>query len=48
MSGTSKVLINHFKDYASKIISKFKLDKKDSQILLADGTFLKQLMTKIY
>ena len=50
VSGTSKVLINHFKDYASKIISKFKLDKKDKVLDIAcnDGTFLKQFIDKGY
>ena len=50
VSGTSKVLINHFKDYASKIIDKFKLNKKDKILDIAcnDGTFLQQFINKGY
>ena len=50
VSGTSKVLINHFKNYASKIIDKFKLDKKDKILDIAcnDGTFLKQFINKVF
>ena len=50
VSGTSKVLINHFNNYASKIISKFKLNRKDKILDIAcnDGTFLKQFIDKGY
>ena len=43
VSGTSKVLVNHFKNYANKIIKKKKLIKKKDKILdiaCNDGTFL--------
>ena len=46
VSGTSQVLINHFKDYSSKLINKFKLRKKDRILDIAcnDGTFLKEFI----
>ena len=42
VSGTSKVLVNHFKSYSDKVIKKVKLDKKSSILDIAcnDGTFL--------
>ncbi len=48
VSGTSKVLISHFKNYANKIIKKFKLNKKDKILDIAcnDGTFLENFVNK--
>ncbi len=48
VSGTSKVLIKHFKDYSSKLINKFKLKKKEKILDIAcnDGTFLKEFIKK--
>ena len=42
VSGTSKVLVNHFKSYSDKVIKKIKLNKKSSILDIAcnDGTFL--------
>jgi SAM-dependent methyltransferase len=42
VSGTSKVLLDHFEHYSQKIISRFDLKKKDSILDIAcnDGTFL--------
>ncbi len=48
VSGTSKVLSEHFKQYSNKLISKFNLNK-DSKILdiaCNDGTFLKNFVKK--
>ncbi|MDA8992641.1 class I SAM-dependent methyltransferase [Candidatus Pelagibacter ubique] len=48
VSGTSKVLVDHFNEYASKLITKFKLKKKEKILDIAcnDGTFLKQFIKK--
>ena len=48
VSGTSKVLISHFKNYANKIIKKFNLKKKDKILDIAcnDGTFLENFIKK--
>ena len=48
VSGTSKVLVGHFKEYASKMITKFKLKKKEKILDIAcnDGTFLKQFINR--
>lgn len=50
VSGTSKVLVNHFEKYAIKLINKFKLQKKHKILDIAcnDGTFLKQFINKGY
>ncbi len=50
VSGTSKVLISHFKNYANKVIKKFKLKKKDNILDIAcnDGTFLENFIKKNY
>lgn len=42
VSGTSKILLDHFDKYSEKIINKFNLKKKDSILDIAcnDGTFL--------
>jgi len=48
VSGTSKVLVNHFKNYCNKMISKFKLKKDDFILDIAcnDGTFLECFINK--
>ena len=48
VSGTSKVLVNHFKSYSDKVIKKVKLDKKSSILDIAcnDGTFLNFFVKK--
>ncbi len=48
VSGTSKVLISHFRKYANKIIKKFKLRKNDKILDIAcnDGTFLENFKKK--
>ena len=48
VSGTSKVLVKHFKDYSSKLINKFRLKKKEKILDIAcnDGTFLKEFIEK--
>lgn len=48
VSGTSKVLIRHFNKYCNKMISKFKLKKKDFILDIAcnDGTFLEFFVKK--
>ena len=48
VSGTSKVLVNHFKNYCNKMISKFKLKKDDFILDIAcnDGTFLECFVKK--
>ena len=48
VSGTSKVLISHFANYADKMIKKFNLKKKDKILDIAcnDGTFLENFVNK--
>ena len=48
VSGTSKVLVNHFKNYCSKMVSKFKLKKNVFILDIAcnDGTFLECFVKK--
>ena len=48
VSGTSKVLVNHFKNYCDKMVSKFKLKKNDFILDIAcnDGTFLECFVKK--
>ena len=48
VSGTSKVLVNHFKNYCNKMVSKFKLKKNDFILDIAcnDGTFLECFVNK--
>lgn len=48
VSGTSKVLVKHFKNYCNKMISKFKLKKNDFILDIAcnDGTFLECFVNK--
>ena len=48
VSGTSKVLVNHFKSYSDKVIKKIKLNKKSSILDIAcnDGTFLNFFIKK--
>jgi SAM-dependent methyltransferase len=48
VSGTSKVLVNHFKSYTDKVIKKIKLNKKSSILDIAcnDGTFLNFFVKK--
>lgn len=50
VSGTSPVLEKHFKDYAKKIVSKFKINKNDKILDIAcnDGTFLKWFVKNKY
>ena len=50
VSGTSRVLISHFKNYASKAIRKFKLKKKDNILDIAcnDGTFLENFKKNFF
>ena len=48
VSGTSKVLKQHFEDYANRIIKKFNLKKNDGILDIAcnDGTFLENFKIK--
>lgn len=48
VSGTSKVLVNHFRNYCNRMISKFKLKKNDFILDIAcnDGTFLECFVKK--
>ena len=48
VSGTSKVLVNHFKNYCNRMVSKFKLKKNDFILDIAcnDGTFLECFVNK--
>ena len=48
VSGTSKVLVNHFKSYTDKVIKKIKLNKNSSILDIAcnDGTFLNFFVKK--
>ncbi len=48
VSGTSKVLVNHFKSYSNKLIKKIGLNKKSSILDIAcnDGTFLNFFVKK--
>ena len=48
VSGTSKVLVNHFKSYANKVIKKLGLNSKSSILDIAcnDGTFLNFFVKK--
>ncbi len=48
VSGTSKVLVNHFQQYAKKIIKKFNIKKGQNILDIAcnDGTFLENFTNK--
>ena len=48
VSGTSKVLISHFRNYANKVVKKFNLKKRDKILDIAcnDGTFLENFVKK--
>jgi len=48
VSGTSKVLVDHFKSYTNKVIKKIRLNKKSSILDIAcnDGTFLNFFVKK--
>ena len=48
VSGTSNVLVNHFKTYADRVIKKLNLNHKSSILDIAcnDGTFLNFLLKK--